>query len=217
MNNKHFIFFGDSICVGQWIDISKTWVHRLSSTISKNFMDREDSCIAFHNRSVNGNSTRQALERMHFDCLSHKPYGVLIQFGLNDCQIWEQDMGYPRVSEKAYKANLEEMIERCFYQGVKHIFLNSNHPTTRTKIYLPHSSYTYEDRNIMYNEIVREVTKKYSQKGVCFFDINKVFIDKIPKEKLHEYLLEDEIHLSEKGHNFYFDHLYPFIKGEILC
>jgi len=208
MNNKHCIFFGDSICVGQWVDISKVWVHQTATALQRDF--GKGSNIAFHNRSINGNTTRQALERMHFDCLSHKPYGVIIQFGLNDCHIWETDCGHPRVSEKAYKANLVEMIERCRHHNVKHIILNSNHPTTRTKMLLPNSSQTYENRNIIYNDICREVAQEY-EKVVHFVDINKIFAQHIPSQELHEYLLEDEIHLSEKGHDFYFAHFYPMI------
>ena len=209
MKNKDFIFFGDSICVGQWVDISKVWVHQVASVIQRNH--DEKSNFAFHNRSINGNTTRQALERMHFDCLSHKPYGVLIQFGLNDCHIWETDCGHPRVSEKGYKANLIEMIERCRHHNVTHIILNSNHPTTRIKNLLPHSSQTYEERNRIYNALCREVAKEY-ENIVNFVDINKIFLQHIPAEKLHEYLLEDEIHLSQQGHDFYFSHLYPAIQ-----
>lgn len=72
MKDRHFIFFGDSICVGQWIDISKTWVTRLSQAFSKK-IHHQHGAISFHNRSINGNTTRQALERMHFDCFSQKP------------------------------------------------------------------------------------------------------------------------------------------------
>jgi hypothetical protein len=58
--DRHFIFFGDSICVGQWVDISKIWVHQTVAAIQQDFA--EGSPIAFHNRSINGNTTRQALE-----------------------------------------------------------------------------------------------------------------------------------------------------------
>jgi lysophospholipase L1-like esterase len=209
MKNKDFIFFGDSICVGQWVDISKVWVHQVAAAIHQGHDN--PTKVAFHNRSINGNTTRQALERMHFDCLSHKPYGVLIQFGLNDCHVWETDCGHPRVSEQGYKANLIEMIERCRHHSVKHIILNSNHPTTRIKTHLPNSVQTYEERNIIYNAICREVAKEYDN-IVNFVDINKLFLQHIPVENLHEYLLEDEIHLSQQGHDFYFAHFYPIIR-----
>ena len=59
---KNFVFFGDSIFVGQYISIEKTFVNKTA-----NFFSTTNNSLIFHNRSVNGCTTRQALERMDFD------------------------------------------------------------------------------------------------------------------------------------------------------
>jgi lysophospholipase L1-like esterase len=101
------------------------------------------------------------------------------------------------------------MIDRCRHHGVKNIILNSNHPTTRTHTVLPNSQETYECRNIQYNEAVRLIGNNASD--IHFFDVNKLFLEKVDKTDLKNYLLEDEIHLSEKGHEFYYVHFYKFL------
>lgn len=204
--SNHLIFFGDSICVGQWVGIDKIWVSKVAISLASDYPSLD---IQVHNRSINGNITRQALERMHFDCLSHFPQTVIIQFGLNDCHIWQTDMGHPRVSKAAYSANIFEMIDRCRHHGVKNIILNSNHPTTRTHTVLPNSLETYESRNIQYNEAVRLIGNNASD--IHFFDVNKLFLENVDKTDLKNYLLEDEIHLSERGHEFYYVNFYKFL------
>lgn len=203
------IFFGDSICVGQWISIEETWVTRVASECPSPFV--------VHNRSINGNTSRQALERMHFDVLSHRPYAVVIQFGLNDANIWSDDKGHPRVSENSYIANIEEMIDRCRHHGVELIVLNSNHPTTRTHQILPNSTQTFEERNEAYYQRLKSFA--LSKKDVYFFDINKIFKEACKSQKsncLSEYLLNDEIHLSKKGHDLYFKSFKEFIVPNLL-
>jgi lysophospholipase L1-like esterase len=202
---KHIVFFGDSICVGQWVSIGRTWVTKTAFALENN----KSNEFAVHNRSINGNTTRQALERMHFDVLSHDPYGVIIQFGLNDATVWADNQGHPRVSPNAYKENILEMINRCRHHKVEMIILNSNHPTTRTYTKLPNTDETYETRNQMYYEVLRDLAQ--TQKDVFFFDIHELFKQNVKEDQLHEYLLEDEIHLSEKGHDFYFKHFGCFI------
>ena len=89
LNYKVYIF-SDSIGFGQLVSPSETWVNDLSDKLI-NLKKRYD--ILLQNPSVNGCTTRQALERLYFDCTSHKPDLVIIQFGLNDCNFWDTDYG----------------------------------------------------------------------------------------------------------------------------
>ena len=81
-------FFGDSICFGQGVSPHFTWVTRLSRALDERFSSRAD--VLTQNPSVNGNTTRMALERMPYDVQSHAPDVLYIQFGLNDCNGWDQ-------------------------------------------------------------------------------------------------------------------------------
>jgi lysophospholipase L1-like esterase len=53
------------------------------------------------------------LERFPRDVQTAHPDVVVIQAGHNDANRWLTDMGLPRVSLAAFRANLKEMIVRC--------------------------------------------------------------------------------------------------------
>ena len=206
---KNFVFFGDSIFVGQYISIEKTFVSKTA-----NFFSKTNNSLIFHNRSVNGCTTRQALERMDFDIFGLNPDIVNIQFGINDCNIWETDFGHTSVSKQSYIENIKEMIDRCLYKKVKYIIINSNHPLNRHKN-LPNSKLSYEQMNTQYSSELTKIFKNYSRK-VLFFDIRKEIIKYYHlSQKKYEYLIDDGVHLSQKGHDFYFEKFNKFLLNKL--
>ncbi len=212
-NELKIFFFGDSICVGQGTAIHHGWVCRLAAQLEI-FSEKTSRPVIVTNASVNGNTTRQALERMPYDIQSHQPDIVVIQFGMNDCNYWKTDQGIPRVSRQAYKANLKEMIERCFHFNAYAVLLLTSHPTTLIKNYTWVNT-SYETSRQVYSHLVREVFHEYKdKKKLTLIDIERSF------QKLIEYgevtdrdlLLADQLHLSLTGHKYYFDVVYPFLE-----
>ena len=197
------IFFGDSVCVGQHVTHHKSWVSMISQKL-------EDRAIIL-NSSVNGRTTRQALEDMPYHIQGQKADILILQFGLNDCNYWISDKGLPRVSPKAFEANLEEIIDRAYNFDVSKVFLNNNHPTLLNRDKIPHTDITYEDSNKKYNNIVREVAER---NNVIFNDIERTFLNY--EKGVFELLLPDFLHLSIRGHQLYFDIIYPYLIREIL-
>jgi lysophospholipase L1-like esterase len=188
----NILFFGDSICNGQGIAIHKGWVTRMSQTLSE-LGQQFGASILVTNSSVNGRTTRQALETMPYEVQAHAPKVVIIQFGMNDCNIWESDRGNARVSALAFEANLLEIIARARTFGASAIFLNTNHPTGRDEKRCAHSTVTYEDQNRT--------------------DIEAIFLKTIGdnRQDLTRLVLTDLLHLSEEGHGLYYDIVYPRI------
>lgn len=205
-------FFGDSICFGQGVAPHKTWVSRLAHALDAEFAPAVD--VTVQNASVNGNTTRMALERMAYDVQSHEPDILFVQFGMNDCNYWETDRGNPRVSPAAFKANLAEIIVRGRSFGAQQIILGTNHPTTRTNQLLPHVDFCYEVSNRRYNALSREVA---AEMGVQLADIEPVFREQeeAGSISLSETVQADELHLSELGHSIYFDARLPLLRTEI--
>ena len=151
---------------------------------------------------------------MDFDIFGLSPDIVNIQFGINDCNIWETDFGHPRVSKQSYIENIKEMIDRCLYKKVKYIIINSNHPLNRHKN-LPNSRLSYEQMNTQYSSELTKVFKNYS-KQVLFFDIRKEIIKSYHlSQKKYEYLIDDGVHLSQKGHDFYFEKFNKFLLNKL--
>lgn len=52
---------------------------------------------------------------------------LIIQYGLNDANRRESDLGVPRVTSASYRANLEEIVYRACAREVTHILLVTNH------------------------------------------------------------------------------------------
>ena len=198
-------FFGDSICVGHLISLHKTWIVQVSSKLAEEGLD-----VVVQNSSVNGNTTRMALERMYYDVLDFCPDLLYIQFGLNDSNYWETDVGVPRVSKNGFETNLYEMIDRSFVSGVKKILLGTNHPILKDVpfTYAPFTSPAMSNKN--YNSVIRSVASK---RDIVLIDHEDLWFSS--KLSFVDMLLPDGIHINERGHNFYFDSAFPIIEKTI--
>jgi lysophospholipase L1-like esterase len=199
------------------VSIHKGWVTRLAAHVTELCEQRSIDVLVL-NASINGNTTRQALERMPYDVQSHGVDFMIVQFGMNDCNYWQSDRGVPRVSQNSFGANLDEIVTRAFKFGAKGIILNTNHPTTRTREKLPFTAITYQESNKRYNEVIRRVAQEWGN-SVLLNDVEIHFIEMIESGKvqtLEELLLDDGLHLSERGHQIYYDAVEPMIDKLLL-
>jgi acyl-CoA thioesterase-1 len=211
-NPIRVVFFGDSICVGQGVSLHKGWVARLAAQVEDIARDKSRDIVVV-NASVNGNTTRQALERMPYEVQSQGTDYLLVQFGLNDCNHWQTDRGLPRVSLRAFEANLEEILQRAFRFGVKRAILNTNHPTVRTKTPMPGTSLTYEDSNRAYNEAIRAVAGRWADR-VDLNDVESHIRALVARgeTRIEDLLQPDGLHLSVRGHDVYFSLVRPLLE-----
>ena len=199
---KKIFFFGDSICSGQHVSVHDGWVSMISRSL-------EGRAIVMCS-AVSGRTTRQALECMAYEVTSFSPDIMIIQFGMNDCNCWETDMGLPRVSIESFRGNIKEMVDRAFVYGVKVVYLNANHPTGFITEKMKHTDLTYQDNNGIYNLGIFNVAAECQKRGlqVFFNDMEVAFGGYMP-----ELLLPDMLHLSKKGHEVYYSYIYPRIDG----
>ena len=187
---QKLFFFGDSISFGHMVSVHKTWC----ALISQKFEHR----YICNNPSKNGNTTKDALNRITHDLENHRPDIVMVQFGLNDANFWKTDNGMPRITKNLYKANLNEIISRLKnISNTKKITISTNHLPTKTIDFLDEN--IYRSNVASYNNIVREVA-----------DENKILL--IDHEKMWQtlpntssLLLDDGVHLSVAGHKFYYE------------
>lgn len=207
-------FFGDSICVGQGVSIYNGWVTQIAKYLDE-YGNRIGYDILVTNASVNGRTTRQALEDMPYSVQSSGVDILVIQFGLNDCNYWESDKGLPRVSRTAFSENLREIIARGFNSGASHILLNNNHPTSRDKETLPFSAISYEESNREYNKTIRNLAQELEGR-IIFQDVELRFNEKIMAgSPVDYYLLDDGLHLNDAGHAMYYELMLPAIRSAI--
>lgn len=204
-------FFGDSICVGQGVSLYKGWVTRVAKLLDR-YARTSKREILITNSSVNGRTTRQALEDMPYHIQKQGVDVLIVQFGFNDCNYWESDKGLPRVTLGAFRENLLEILSRGQMAGARAIFLNSNHPTTRSESALPHTTLTYEDSNHIYNNEIKTLAAQLTN-IIYFQNIYDHFLDmcRSADREMGDYLLLDGLHLSEAGHEEYYKFLAPRI------
>lgn len=207
-------FFGDSTCVGQGVSIYRGWVTRIAQDLDE-LGQQLGRDILVANASVNGRTSRQALEDMPYHVQGAGVDIIVLQFGLNDCNYWATDKGVPRVSIEGFKANLREIMTRARNVGAKHIFLNSNHPTSRTHTIMQHTDFSYEASNKRYNEAIREVAEGAGD-DVHFQDMEMHFNALIEAgAPVESFLLQDGLHLSHEGHRQYFDVMAPRLRNAV--
>lgn len=203
-------FFGDSICVGQHVSVHKIWVSQISARLHHEvdaaINARGDQLIVL-NPSINGNTTRMALERMPPDVQQWAVGAIFIQFGLNDCNYWQTDFSVPRVSPDAFTSNLKEMIGRARASGAKFVALGTNHPSNKQGPAHSKIDVHYEDSRKAYNNCIREVAR--ADDAVVLIDTASYLEDLIEKGTLRtsDFLHPDGIHLSVKGHDLYADYM----------
>lgn len=208
------VFFGDSICFGQRTSPHRTWVTRLSGELERIVQDEPVVAV---NSSVNGNTTRMALERVGTDLQSEQPDLAYVQFGLNDANFWQSDSGHPRVSLRAYESNLLEIIERARLSGAVKVIIGTNHLTVPGGIMeqkmSPRAPRSYRDNIMIYNEAVRRVA---DAAGASLVDIEEAWIaGPESRGQAEGHLDPDGLHLSLLGHDFYFELLSPHFAAEV--
>ena len=199
MKQKEILFFGDSIFVGQGHSIYNGWLTRLAKDIE----DSNEKYLVI-NSSVNGRTSRQALEDMPYATNNLNIDSIIIQFGLNDCNHWVTDAGLPRVSPEAFQANILEIVSRAKAMGIKKIIVNNNHPTNVGV--LRNLNIDYDDWSKKYNQLIREIFQN-SKDDIYFNDIEKKINKSMVKNNylIKDFLMDDGLHLSTTGHDLYYE------------
>lgn len=207
-------FFGDSTFVGQGVSIYKGWITKIAAHLDE-YGRKNGRDILVSNSSINGRTSRQALEDMPYHIQSQGVDILVVQFGLNDCNYWATDRGGARVSLGGFIENLKEIVARAERFGASKILLNNNHPTSRDKDLMAYTSITYEQSNATYNAAVRSLASSLPP-AVQFQDIETYFKEKVGAgSSIKDFLLDDGLHLNALGHEQYFHLMCPIIQGAV--
>jgi len=199
MEKQVIFFFGDSIFVGQGYSIYDGWITKLSKHI-----ESSNNNFLVVNSSINGRTTRQALEDMPYATNNLNIDSIIIQFGLNDCNHWVTDHGLPRVSPEAFQANICEIVSRAKAMGVKKIIVNNNHPSNVGV--LRNLNIDYDNWSKKYNQLIREIFQNTND-NVHFNDVEKKINQSMVKNNYSKknILMDDGLHLSAIGHDLYYE------------
>jgi lysophospholipase L1-like esterase len=102
------------------------------------------------------------------------------------------------------------MINRVRFFGAKQILLHTNHLIDHNSVLEAKISSaapaSYRDNILRYNDIIRDIARL---KDVSLTDIGLAWERKVADTHEHGLLLDDGIHLSSAGHDFYVETAYP--------
>lgn len=207
MRARTFYIFGDSISFGQYVSVHKTWGALISSKLAQ---DPQYSDVLTQVTAVNGETSKQALQRIEFCVLHHQPTVVWAQFGLNDANYWSTDMGRPRIEPDEYVDNMLSIARQCLANGTSTVILATNHPVSKE---IPHvHKDAYRDNARLYNSVLRVAVASTNHPGIQLLDMESTFRN---QETPNGHLLADGVHLSEVGHIHYFAHSCDFVKATL--
>jgi len=190
------LLFGDSLTFGYGV-----WEKDNIETLIKSAYPQWQII----NKGVNGDTTREALDRFEADVLSYNPDAVTFLFGSNDSAMG--DGPYRTVYE--YNLNMEIMTEQLLLKNknIKIIYITP--PPVDETVFMP---WTYNDRLAPYCGACRKLAEKYN--GILV-DFNQYFT-LLAENNIAQYLQEDGCHLSEKGYLALFDCLDAALKTVCL-
>lgn len=160
------------------------------------------------NKGVNGDTTRDALERIKQDVLIFNPQIVTIFFGSNDCSLVE---GYylPLIEYEKNLRSITELVlslqhEKKFNNGTALPIFITPPPVVDTDFF----PFTTTDRVKLYAESVKKIAAEYQCPVVDFFS---ALWAKKEEEGFEDFFQFDGIHLSNRGYAL----LYPLIRDTI--
>lgn len=159
------------------------------------------------NKGVNGDTTREALERLERDVFIFKPQIVFIFFGSNDCALVE-DYYRPMIE---YEKNLRSITElvlsfqhgKEFHNGTTLPIFITPPPVVDTDFF----PFTTSDRVELYANAVKKIAAEYHCPVVDFFSV--LWAKK--EEAFEDFFQYDGIHLSNAGYAL----LYPMIRDVV--
>lgn len=198
------ICFGDSITEAAEVASAQRWPRRLQYLLDEYW----PGGFEVLNRGVGGNTSAQGLDRVGTDILPYLPAILLVEFGLNDANVYDWAR-VPRVSSDEFRKNLREFQRIAVHSGGQCVFV-INHTLGE----VPGSQgngHSYQENFAPYNLVIRELA----------VTLNTPYID-LPalmaahKIAVKDFVDSDGIHLTVKGNYLYAEMILAGLQASIL-
>lgn len=209
MKEWKIVCLGDSLTYGYGVLSHVAYPAVLAQELPEK---RPESQWRIYNRGVNGDTSRDALQRLEADVLQLKPQIVVILLGSNDSALNEGQYCTPW----QYEQNLSQILEQLlalrqerqeFHDGCCLPLLITPPPVVDTDFY----PFTTTDRIEWYREIVLRLAEKYACPVI---DLFSVFLQqKEAGDAAYEDLFQfDGLHWSNRGYALF----YPLLQQKLL-
>ncbi|WP_234573616.1 SGNH/GDSL hydrolase family protein [Rhodohalobacter sp. 614A] len=178
-----------------------------------------DLQIQVMNAGIGGNTSRDLLQRIDSDVISHNPDVVLMMIGTNDMVNSNK-----LISVNEYENNLNHIVNRLEKRNIE-VVLISPIPVDTTYLFRRHGRDAYvqppNTRIETAGNVMRQIAK---EKGIFFFDMNREFTDRgIPTHNEDEFIRNeknskatDGVHPTPKGYELMANLIYKFMLSNNL-
>ncbi len=195
MDSLRIVCFGDSITFGYCADYGKDYVSLFKAQVQKDFPNKN---IIIRNRGVNGESSRNGLNRIDNELECYNPNLVIMLFGSNDAAYSE----YYHVGIEEFSCNYDKIIEKTLATGSGMVLI------TTTPVIEEEPPFVENSVLEKYNDVIKEKAEKYS---LPLIDMYEVF-NEAGKDGIAPLLQWDGEHISTKGYEVFFEAVYKTVK-----
>lgn len=162
------------------------------------------------NKGINGDTTREALQRLYGDVLIFHPQIVLIFLGSNDCGLAE-DYYRPLTEFNKNMRSIIEQVQSCqhdrsFHNGTSLAVIITPPPVPETDFF----PFTTNDRVELYANAMKQLAKEY---GCPVIDLFSAFWAKKEDADFEDLFQFDGLHLSNAGYDILYDLIHEAIEA----
>lgn len=208
MKQCTIVAFGDSLTYGYGVLNHIAYPARLARELP---LRRPAITWNIYNSGINGETTREALQRIEQSVLRCWPQIVIVLLGSNDSALNEGQYRTPWEYEQNMSRMLEQILsakqpEPDFHSGYSLPLLLTPPPVVDTDFY----PFTTNNRVALYKDIVLKLSQSYCCPVV---DLFSAFLAQQANRQQYESLFQfDGVHLSNAG----YDLLYGLLEEKIL-
>lgn len=194
--------FGDSITEGCNDYKKGGWLEQL-----KRYHKIPNDEIFVYNCGIQGDSTREILERFESESESRYATAIIFALGINDSCYYNGDKQNNNVSVKIFQNNIEELIKKAKKLRAKIFFIGPTSVEEAKTQPIPWALETSISNEVIaqYNKTIKEVCSKYTIKFIEIFNL------------LSYKDLSDGLHPNTKGHEKIFEKVKDEIGDLLKC
>lgn len=198
------ICFGDSITEALEVRLEERWTSHLQNALDELWPGGFDVV----NRGIGGDTSARGFDRLATDVLPVMPGVLLVEFGLNDANVYDWAR-IPRVSTDEFRLNLREFQRIALNYGGQCVFI-INH-TLGTVPGSQGNAVSFQENFAPYNLVIRELA----------VTLNTPYIDLPSMMAAHRIDVETfvdagGIHLSPLGNRLYAEMILAGLQETIL-
>lgn len=202
MKEFRLVAFGDSLTYGYGVLAHVAYPSRLAKELPEK---RPEISWKVYNRGINGETTREARQRLEGGVLRLKPHICAILLGSNDSAMNEGQYRTPWEYEQNLIHILEQLLARkhgdAFHEGYCLPLLITPPPVVDTDFY----PFTTTDRLEVYRDIVLKLAEQYHLPVIDIFSVFTEIHEKKGFEAYDALFQFDGVHWSNVGYDIFYE------------